>query len=161
MERLETSAMWKSLNNNNSSININNDNNNTPTVEEKPTSSTSTYKKTPSLTETIREHGRLALSDTKLDNKLFGDIALIVELYNLVVPLYQNFRSDDDEKVEIKIVRLEFEHFVKMLSDDVEGGLDGKNYFLEVLQTLLKIFINFEKIMPVRIFGNFVSAKIL
>jgi hypothetical protein len=95
------------------------------------------------LTEWFKVNTKLAFEDKldKLGNDSFGDIAVILELYNLIVPMFPS------ELSQIEIKSIEYEHFISMLTDT---SLRGKNYFIQLVRTFMFIFVKHEQVMPKR-----------
>lgn len=92
-------------------------------------------------------------TNSTLETYMFGDIAAVIELYNTFVPHYnkkaqaklksESSMSQDDQN---ELTEIDYDSFVNIFSD--YSGT-GKEYFVKIMRSLLKIFIRNEKIFGV------------
>ncbi len=100
-----------------------------------------------------------------LENWMFGDVAVIIELYNSIVPCYKTGTRaprktvsrrlsgkkkraaepvvNESKLTEVTLTSLEYESFVEMMNGE------NKELFVRLVRNLLFIFINCEQVFGV------------
>ena len=98
------------------------------------------------ITDLIKQHGRQPFSDanSKLNNSHFGDLLQVVEQYNMLIPLFEDFLS----RTEIGFKKIKYTSLVKSLQNP--DSQEAKNYYLDIIKRFLMIFIYYEQIFPVK-----------
>jgi hypothetical protein len=80
----------------------------------------------------------------KLKNHLFGDIIMIIELYNSYIKLYEKIIDLESLKEDVILSEIDFSKFIQLLIDDKNSEKNFK-YFLSIIETLLRIIMNNDK----------------
>ena len=76
-----------------------------------------------------------------LSNDSFGDIIMIVELYNTYIKLYSQILDEKSVNEDVKLTEINYERFIDCVKDD-ENTETNYKYFVSIVETILRIFIN-------------------
>lgn len=103
------------------------------------------------LKEKLTQFGRLALAknasenemetDTEtyeFKNEMFGDIAIVLEIYNSFVPLFKTRKNSKLHKVKIEVNRIDLNEFVGIIKYDT---IDAKKSYVKLVKNLLNILL--------------------
>lgn len=81
-----------------------------------------------------------------LENSLFDKIAMIIELYNLIVPYYAQNHSDigtiksEPDKQKVNLKKLDYTKFIKSLQFNTSTE---NRYYASIIKNLLIIIVKF------------------
>lgn len=100
----------------------------------------------------VEKNGILALEDSSsnLENYMFGDVAIVLELYNLVSQIFHKKIKKSKTKKKAKdsdLLKIDLNQFIFVFNC---YSKEGKAYFVKIVQNILKFFIFREKIFGVR-----------
>lgn len=111
-------------------------------------------KKLKNFKSLVEENGHLAFKEIKsnLENHMFGEVATVIELYNLITEIFiKNSKKTKKSTKKIRskdldLMKIDLNQFVLIFDSN---SIDGKNYFIKIIQNILKIFIFYEKLFGV------------
>lgn len=98
------------------------------------------------LKEKLAKVGKLALvgdetemeTNTEFENEMFGDIAIVLEIYNSFVPLFKTRKNSKLHKVRIEFRSIDFGEFIEIIKYDT---IDAKQSYLKLVKNLLNILL--------------------
>lgn len=96
-----------------------------------------------SISDHIIKLGKMPLDgDYEPLNARFGDLVCVIELYNLVMPLFQTFL----QQTQFRYKRLKYEQLLAALTG--KSDVD-RVFYVNLIKRFLAIFIYHHKVMPV------------
>lgn len=79
----------------------------------------------------------------QLSNAQFGDVIMIIELYNGYLKLYEKIMDHESIAEDIKLSKIEYDKFIDMLYNTNDEA--NKKYLFSIIETLIKIILNNDK----------------
>ena len=88
-----------------------------------------------------------------LSNSIFGDLIMTIEFYNTHMILLKELMGEADFKEDVKLAKIDYDKLIECLKDD-KNGEENFKYFILIIDTLLRLFINGDKNILKRNFSS-------
>ena len=93
-------------------------------------------KEAPRIVTTIG--GVLAFDEyPKIDNNYFGDLIMVIELYNTYLKLYEQIMDHKSLQEDVKVSKIDYEKLMECLNDE-----SSNSYFHSIIETILRMIVN-------------------
>jgi len=97
--------------------------------------------------------GELAFRECnpKISNNIFGDLIMVIELYNTYVKLYGQIMDHESLQEDVKVTKIDYDKLIECLNENESSSF---SYFVSIIETMLRMIVNNDKSFVVNNFSE-------